>query len=188
MIGGRDAGLQGLSSVEVIGLENCTVPDLPEWRYNHGSFVTEWGSLAVCGGWWENKPFSSDCLVLNRASELWERGILSEVFGNTVLGVISLDVGTYLVHPTTSSLLPSGKQEWTPGPRPSMEVQCATGISASSFLVFSGKSVFQHDSNANEEWLTGWPNLQEHRNRPGCATHLKLSALWPVASMRLGRC
>ena len=103
MIGGRDAGLQGLSSVEVIGLENCTVPDLPEWRYNHGSFVTEWGSLAVCGGWWEGKPLSSDCLVLNRTSQLWERDILSEVFGNTVLGVIRLDVGTYLVHPTTSS-------------------------------------------------------------------------------------
>ena len=34
MIGGRDASLQGLSSVEVKGLENCTVPDLPEWRYN----------------------------------------------------------------------------------------------------------------------------------------------------------
>ena len=118
MIGGRDASLQGISSVKVIGLENCSVPDLLDWRYNHGSFVTKWGSLAVCAGCWEGKMFSSDCLVLNRTSELWEHGILREVFGNIVLGVMNLEVAIYLVHSTTSSPLPFGKHEWIPGPRP----------------------------------------------------------------------
>ena len=104
--------------MEIIGFNNCSVPDLPEWRYNHGSFVTEWGSLAVCGGWWKGKPFSSDCLVLNRTSELWQRGVLGDIFGNTVLGVVSMVIGTYLVHPTASSFLPSGATVWVEGPSP----------------------------------------------------------------------
>ena len=66
LMGGKDPSLSGLTSTEVVGFKNCTLPDLPEWRYNHGSFVTECGSLAVCGGWWQGKPFSPDCLVLNR--------------------------------------------------------------------------------------------------------------------------
>ena len=111
LIGGRGPSSNGLLSAEVVGLDNCTLPDLPEWRYNHGSFVTEWGSLAVCGGWWDGKPFSSDCLVLDKTSKRWERGLLGSSFGNTVLGVANMDVGTYLIHPTTSSFLPSGKQE-----------------------------------------------------------------------------
>ena len=40
LIGGKDSNYDGLSSVEVFGLGNCSVPDLPEWRYDHGSFIT----------------------------------------------------------------------------------------------------------------------------------------------------
>ena len=104
LIGGFDS-----NSVEVIGLDNCSLPDLPEVRRDHGSFLTVWGSLAVCGGLWDGKPMSSDCLVLNTTSKQWQRGILGNVLGSSVLGVIPMDVGTYMVHLTTSSFLPSGE-------------------------------------------------------------------------------
>ena len=178
LIGGLNSNNSGLSSVELIGLDNCSVPDLPEWRYNHGSFITYWGSLAVCGGWLDSKPWSSDnCLVFNATSKQWEQGLLGDVLGATVLGVISMDIGTYLIHPLTSSFLPSGKREWIAGPSPLEEVQCATGISATSFLAFGGKSVCQYDSSiagpsSKDSWVADgtWPDLQVERYRPGCAT------------------
>ena len=165
------------NSVEVIGLDNCSVPDLPEVRHGHGSFVTGWGSLAVCGGWWDGKPMSSDCLVLNTTSKQWERGILGNLIGSAVLGVVPMNVGTYMVHLTTSSFLPSGEREWIAGPTPPEEVRCAAEISASSFFAFGGKSVRQFDSSIagpgnDEGWLSGgeWPKLRVKRYRPGCAT------------------
>ena len=92
LIGGKDSNYSSLSSVEVMGFDNCSVPDLPELRYKHGSFKTGWGSLAVCGGWchqwWDGKPISSDCLVLNTTSKQWERGVLGNLIGNTVLGAV----------------------------------------------------------------------------------------------------
>ena len=187
LIGGKGSSYASLSSVEVFGLDNCSVPDLPENRYDHGSFLTGWGSLAVCGGWWEGKPVSSDCLVLNTTSKQWERGVLGNLLGDTVLGVITMDVGTYMVHYSTSSFLPSGEREWIAGPNPS-RVHCATGISTSSFLTFSGKSVRQFDSSiagpsSDEGWLADgeWPNLQVERYRPACET---LGALSFVAGGR----
>ena len=63
------------------------MPDLPETRYDHGTFVTEWGSLAVCGGFWSSKPWSTDCLVLNASSKEWERGILGGLLDDAVRGV-----------------------------------------------------------------------------------------------------
>ena len=185
-MGGKDPSDKSISSTEVIGLDSCSVPDLPEERHNHGSFMTEWGSLAVCGGWWAGKPWSSDCLVLNTTSKQWERGILGAVLGEDVLGVITMDVGTYMIHQLTSSLLPSGERDWITGPNAKEEVQCATGISTSSFLTFSGRSVRQFDSSiagpsSDEGWTADgeWPNLQVERyGRPGCAT---LGALSIVA-------
>ena len=139
--------------------------------------MTGWGSLAVCGGWWGGRPLSSDCLVLNTTSKQWERGLLGSVFGDAVLGVITTDVGTFMVHQATSSFLPSGEREWIAGPNPPDWVQCATGISVTSFLAFGRKSVRQFDSsiagpNSDEGWLADgeWPNLQVERFGPGCAT------------------
>ena len=71
--GGLDSSNSSVSSTNVIGLDNCVVPDLPELRHNHGSFLTKWGALAVCGGDWSGKPWSSDCLVLNSTSKQWDR-------------------------------------------------------------------------------------------------------------------
>ena len=96
-----------------------------------------------------------------------------------------MDAGTYMVHPLSSSFLPSGEREWIAGPNPSERVDCATGISTSSFLTFSGKSVRQFDSSiagpsSDEGWTADgeWPNLQVERYRPACET---LGALSLVA-------
>ena len=179
VIGGREGGFYGdtTSSVEMIGFDNCSVPDLPETRYHHGGFVTSWGSLAVCGGYWSGKPASSDCLVLNTTSRQWERGVLGGLLGDAVVGVVTLDVGTYMVHATTSSFLPLGEREWIPGPNSTQSVHCVSGISAESYLViggdyFGGRSVLQFDSSNDQGWLPDdvWPDLQTWRQGPGCAT------------------
>ena len=165
------------SSVETFGFDNCSVPDLPEWRSHHGSFMTSWGSLAVCGGWWEGKPASSDCLVLNKTSRQWERGILGGPLWSNVLGVASLDIGTYMVYGTWSSFLPSGEREWIAGPKPPHWIQCATEISEDSFFTLGGTTVRQFDSSKNgptsdQSWVPEgvWPDLLVERIRPGCAT------------------
>ena len=113
MIGGKDSTSSDLSTVEVLGENSCSVPDLPEARSDHGSFLTEWGALAVCGGSWktmanQGKPWSSDCLVLNSTTKQWDRRILGGVLDDEVRGVFNMEVGTYLVHPASSSFLPSG--------------------------------------------------------------------------------
>ena len=181
VIGGWDGN--AYRSVEAIGFDNCSVPDLPEWRHHHGSFITSWGSLAVCGGWWSGKPASSDCLVLNTTTRQWERGILGGLLGGLdlvsgyVRGVVTLHVGTYMVHAKTTSFLPSGEREWIAGPKPPLNVQCATGISVDSFLAFIGTSVRQFDSRtsgptSDQGWVPEgvWPDLLVERQRPGCAT------------------
>ena len=68
------------------------------------------------------------------------------------------------------------------GPNPTEEVQCATGISTSSFLTFSGKLARQFDSSiagpsSDEGWTADgeWPNLLVERYRPACETLQGLS-------------
>ena len=107
LIGGMDSNYRDISNVEVLGLENCSVPELPEWRYNHGSFITWWGALAVCGGQYNSRPTSSDCLVLNTTTKQWEHGVLNNLLGSKVVGVASIGVGTYIVHTATISFLPT---------------------------------------------------------------------------------
>ena len=141
--------------------------------------MTESGSLAVCGGRWAGKPFSSDCLVLNTTSNQWERGLLGNVLGapgDIIVGVISMkNIGTYMIHQLSSSFLPSGEREWKEGPsRKETVIQCATRISDDKFLALSSKSVSQFDSRTgplnNEGWSADWPESKVERYRPGCAT------------------
>ena len=180
LIGGEDSDHARISSVEVMGFNDCSIPNLPEWRINHGSFLTESGSLAVCGGQWLGKPKSSDCLVLNVASKIWERGQLGDLLGDSVYGVISMDDGTYMIHHDSSSFLPTGERNWVAGPIPREKVQCATRTSSISFLAFSTSLARQFDSSdgpsSDEGWSKDgvWPKLEVERYRPGCATILDL--------------
>ena len=127
--------------------------------------------MAVCGGSWAGKPASSDCLVLNTTT------VLGGLLGRIVRGVVTLDVGTYMVHAETSFFLPAGEREWVTGPKATQKVQCATRISADSYLAFGEKSVRQFDSistgpTSDQGWVPEgvWPDLLTWRQRPGCAT------------------
>ena len=114
---GGDAKDGPTSSVEPLGFPaNCMIPDLPEKRYGAGSFVAPQldGQLTVCGGWWDGKPSSTDCLTLNKEEGRWERGHLKGTPGGTgaVKGVISVDgIGVYLVHSSSMSFLARSTQE-----------------------------------------------------------------------------
>ena len=172
LIGGMDSNYRDISNVEVLGLENCSVPELPEWRYNHGSFITWWGALAVCGGQYNSRPTSSDCLVLNTTTKQWEHGVLNNLLGSKVVGVASIGVGTYIVHTATISFLPTDELRWIAGPSPPDFVECAAKVSEESFFIFTtNTSVRQFDS-STEDWSADgtWPNLQVQRFGPGCAT------------------
>ena len=55
LTGGKDSTSSLLSSAEFFGSEGegCNVPDLPEPRRGHVTFVTSDGTIASCGGWTE---------------------------------------------------------------------------------------------------------------------------------------
>ena len=127
LLGGQSTKEQ-LSSIETFGLENCTIPPLPETRYGFGSFITptEPRQLAVCGGWWMGKPNSTDCLTLNVTSTQWERGTFSNgLLGDGVRGVINMEgQGVFLVHSTGISFLAPDSKTWVAGPVFSTTAEC----------------------------------------------------------------
>ena len=175
-----------LSSAETFGLENCTVPPLPETRYGHAAFLTSSQQLAVCGGWWEGKPRSTDCLVLNKTSGQWERGLLGELHGQSVRGVVSTrDGGIYIIHETDTSYLSASSTIWVSGPTLPFSTECSCKISESTFVVVGGflqNSVREYaaisdNPTSNKGWQGEdlWPTLKTGRKGPGCAatdTHL----------------
>ena len=169
-----------LSSSETLGLENCTIPPLPETRYGHATFVTFFNELVVCGGWWQGKPKSSDCLLLNKTSGMWNHGSFNGIFGGGVRGVVDLKrKGVYLVHPTSTSFLAARSMTWLPGPIPPGRAECAAKVSTLSFVSIGGLDgkAIQEYSAEKENWLdaTLWPELNTARRGPGCAatrTHL----------------
>ena len=179
LLGGMSSDQQLISS-ESLGLANCTVPPLPETRYGHATFRTFFNQIAVCGGWWQGKPNSSDCLLLNKTSGTWDRGYMSDIFGDGVRGVVDLrEHGVYLVHPMSTSFLAARSMTWIPGPTPPGTAECATKVSDLSFVSIGGldgKRV-QEYSTGKKEWLEAnlWPQLDTGRRGPGCAvtgTHL----------------
>merc|ERR1712130_260170 len=132
LIGGFDT-----NSVEVIGFDNCSVPDLPELRYDHGSFITGWGSLAVCGGWWEGKSISSDCLVLKNG--VWMGGEVDDLPDQRHYSASArLDVGVFILGgwytESSSVFLRANSRSWVQGPQlpVAMKRPCAAPISAHS--------------------------------------------------------
>ena len=180
VLGGKSAADGQLTSSETLGLENCTVPPLPETRYGHAAFLTFFNQIGVCGGWWQGKPNSSDCLLLNKTSGTWNRGYLGDLFGDGIRGVVDLkEHGVYLVHPTSTSFLAARSMTWIAGPIPPGTAECATKVSDLNFVSIGGLDgkLVREYSPTKKEWLEAslWAQLHIGRRGPGCAvtgTHL----------------
>ena len=177
LIGGQSS--EGpTSSIEMFGFENCTIPPLPETRYDSGAFITlnQIPQLAVCGGWWMGKPNSSDCLTLNVTAGQWERGTFTNgVLGDGVSSVINLEEnGVFVVHNIGMSFLAPGSDSWIAGPMFSSPAVCGCNISITSFVTIhmnDTNNVQQYsltENGVSPEPSNLWPNLVAKRYRPGC--------------------
>ena len=166
-----------LSSVETFGFEDeeCRIPELPEPRYGLAAFKTSSNQLAVCGGWWEGRHESTDCLTLDKTEAQWVRGTLKgSLFGEGVRGSATFEgVGTYIFHSTTASLLLSGSDTWVLGPESPVDAECGCRLSDSSFAIIgsnSGNNVLEYSiTSKNWEPIDTWPEMRRKRKGPGCA-------------------
>ena len=179
ILGGQSKYKQ-LSSIETFGFEDCTIPPLPETRYGLGSFITpsQPEKLAVCGGWWEGRPHSTDCLTLNTANGQWERGTFTNgLLGEGVRGVITMENhGVYVVHSRVTSFLAQGDHTWTAGPVFPTSVmssaECACNLTKTSFVTIhtnDGHNVREY-STTEGQWkkASEWPSTSTKRWSPGC--------------------
>ena len=166
-----------LSSAETFGFEDdkCNIPHLPDSRYGLAAFKTSSNQLVVCGGWWESKLDSTDCLVLHASEGQWVREMFKgHLFGEGVRGVATFEgTGTYIFHSTSASILPSGSDTWIRGPETPVETECACKLSDSSFAIVgsnSGNNVLEF-SITNKRWepIDTWPEMRTKRKGPGCA-------------------
>ena len=177
VLGGQSGGGSPISSVEVFGFEddNCSLPDLPETRYGLAAFKTSSNQLAVCGGWWEGKPDSTDCLTLDNSLGQWVRGNFEgTLFGEGVRGVATFDnFGVYIIHSWSISHLSNGDLAWALGPHIPMEVECACRVSESSFIIVgqsSRNNILEYSIIKNRwEDADTWPSIITQRKGPGCA-------------------
>ena len=190
LTGGMSSGSL-VSSTEFLGAESCYVPPLPEPRYGHGTFLTQSGEVAVCGGaatstTAASNDITSGCLVLDT---VWRGGVLSNSPQGWVNGVIDASIGTYMVHSVSTSFLKKGSKQWVTGPKPEIVVYCATELPESqpeSGFILSGgldaKTLRQYIYNgdrpvseavSNAGWRHGdtWPSaLRTPRVGLACAT------------------
>ena len=166
-----------LSSIEPFGFEDdkCFIPRLPETRYGFAAFKTSQNQLAVCGGWWEGKPISSDCLTLDTKKSEWVRGSFEgSLFGKGVRGVASFeDHGTYIFHSWTTSFLQNGANSFDLGPESPVAIECACKVSESSFVIIGSVdkiNVLEYTI-TNQRWEEDetWPEMKFKRKGPGCA-------------------
>ena len=177
MIGGQSVD-RPLSSIETFGFEddnNCTIPNLPETRYGLAAFKTSSGALSVCGGWWEGKPDSTDCLTLDTSNGQWTRGSFEgNLFGEGVWGTATFeDYGVFIFHPWSISHLGIGSVTWVLGPETPVEVECACKVSETSFVVVgsnSGNNVLEYSiTSGHWEEADTWPAMITKRKGPACA-------------------
>ena len=177
---GGQSKYEQLASIETFGFEDCTIPQLPETRYGLGSFVTptEYKKLAVCGGWWEGKPHSTDCLTLNTTNGQWERGTFTNgLLGEGVRGVIDMkEQGIYVVHSRTISKLPPNSAIWSAGPvfptSLMSSAECGCKLTENTFVTIhtnEGRNVREY-STTDQDWKseTLWPSTTTKRWSPGC--------------------
>ena len=177
VLGGQSTKGQ-LTSIETFGFENCTIPSLPETRYDFGTFITptQLPQLAACGGWWMGKPNSTDCLTLNVTSAQWERGTFNNgLLGNGVRGVISIEEqGVFVVHSTFMSILANSSKTWVAGPVFPIPAECGCKLSSTRFVTIHMSD--EHDVRgysvtngaAEPEAEDSWPKLVTKRRGPGC--------------------
>ena len=166
-----------LSRVESFGFEDdCEIPNLPEARYGFAAFKTFSNQLAVCGGWWEGKLNTTDCLLLDTEKGQWVRGAFEgNLHGEAVRGVASFeDHGIYVSHSRRTSQIEHKSTTWTLGPEPPVEVECACKVSISSFVVVGRSDVHEY-SITKKLWedKENWPSLTVERRGVGCAATLK---------------
>ena len=165
-----------LTSIEMFGFENCTIPPLPETRYFFGSFITPTKprQLAVCGGWWMGKPNSTDCLTLNVTSGQWERGRFTNgPLRDGVRGVINMEgEGVYIVHRTDISFLAEGSNTWTPGTTMAWPAECGCYLTKDAFVTIHSNETYNVQEYATKEkhWRQRerWPSMRTPRTSPAC--------------------
>ena len=177
MLGGQSVD-GPLSSIEAFGFEDdnkCNIPKLPETRYGFAAFKTFSNQLAVCGGWWQGKPNSTDCLTLDTSEAQWVRGTFEgKLFGEGVRGVATFeDHGIYISHTWSTSHLTNENYAWAPGPDTPVEVECACRVSKSSFVIVGSNSrnnVLEY-SVVMQRWegAETWPEMRRKRKGPACA-------------------
>ena len=177
LLGGQSAEGQ-LTSIETFGFENCSIPPLSENRYGFVSFIapTQPPQLAVCGGWWEGKPNSTDCLTLNVTSGQWERGTFTNgLLGDGVRGVINMEgQGVFVIHSTFISALAFGYETWVAGPMFLTPVECGCNVSSKSFVTINTNETHNvreysvSNGEAEPEPEGSWPDLLTKRHGPGC--------------------
>ena len=179
---GGQSGEGQLSSIETFGLDQCTIPPLPETRYDLGSFIapTQPPRLTVCGGWWMGKPTSSDCLTLDVNSGQWERGTFTNgLLGEGVRGVINMEgQGVFVVHNTGISVLAHHSESWAAGPVFTASAECGCNISRTSFVTIHMNDTYNvreytvTNHNAEPKPIDSWPSLLTRRRSPGCGATL----------------
>ena len=112
-----------MASVELYG-QATTLPALPRPRYDHVSFLHD-GALVTCSGRYEDYSRTGSCVTLRPSLEprAWEAGVVGNLSSDWRAGasVVTLAaVGTYVLGgwgaPSSSELLLSGSNTWTPGP------------------------------------------------------------------------
>ena len=71
MVGGSDGNGNLFSSVEIFPPSNtCSIPDLPQPRYDHSLSLLSGGRLVVCGGSGKGRNFDS-CISWIAGNASW---------------------------------------------------------------------------------------------------------------------
>ena len=169
--------------------KNCTIPNLPGFRYEATTFITATQQIVTCSGRGYGNTKFFDCLVLNLAAQRWEAGIIGDLkeerqFAAVVAmpwGVYVLGGESYKITRETSELLASGSNVWEAGPKlpGSFRGGCAVAISRDSFLMIDSYGPWQFNRStagptSSEGWQPSspWPQLQKTRGGqfgPSCA-------------------
>ena len=177
LTGGRTYGQDwdSRARADIIG-GDCQLPDLPQQRTGHVSFVTTDQLVLVCGG----EDFDSDsnlskylssCVQYNLAQERWDHhsdlsktrngaAVATLTDGSYILGGFDYGSDVYL---DSSEFLPTGSSQWTQGPRPPQTGKdaCAVAVSHTSLLLIGG-GLYDYDYSTNLRNYTFYRTVWEY--------------------------